>query len=770
MRPFLCVLMLMTSALSGAEALRLPQVLSDGMVVQRNQPVRLWGWDRPGQEISATIRPGTRSGTAIAAADGTWRCELPALQEEGPYTITVQGSATRTIGDVLAGEVWLCAGQSNMHWSLAKSTGGAEAIATAEDPKLRLLVTPTAYADAPLTDAAVRWNHSTPLSARHFSGVAYHFGRSLRRELGVPVGLIQSAVGGSTAEAWTDRSWLRSQGEGGARFSIGIYDAGFTPEKKAAYWSDYASKYAQWAQDLGRSDAAPSTAAGWSAAEYADEAWKDFSFPGTYGGTTKGKAEGVGAVWFRRSIELPATLQGQDLSLYLGAIQQCDTCWWNGERIGGVGWETPYGPGSFRTYTIPAALVKARNVLAIRVWAGESQGGFTTEAEWTRIEPRRWTGEQVSLAGTWKMQVERSLPPLPPDAKAKPAHTKEYFGDQKTAGNLWDGMIAPYTPLPLAGVAWYQGESNSWLINHTMFHYDILPTLIRGWRSAFAREDLPFLLVQLPGKMKQDTWPEFRQSQAAALRLPGTGLVVTLDVGDRKEVHCPDKRPVGERLTALALQQVYGVKPVGRSPLLEDAMREGAAVRCRLRDAAGLRVRGGGAVGGVEIAGADGLWRKAQASVDGESLVVRCAEVPEPAGVRYAWVDWPDFPLLENGIGLPVGPFRRHLAPPVVIAATIDAKRAERVEVKLALCDRLRQVPAKGVPPGFTLAGADGVWKPAKSVIVSAAGLLVWNAEAVPAPVHVRYEPPAGAAIVLSTADGFSLPAFALPCSRAAKP
>jgi sialate O-acetylesterase len=766
-RAIACLILALQWLTAGETAtLRLPQVLSDGMVVQRDQPVQLWGWDRPGQAITVGIAPGGLSGAVSTGEDGRWRCELPALHAEGPYTITVQGSGKVVISDVLAGEVWLCAGQSNMHWSVAKSTGGEADISAAGDPKLRLLMTPTDYQDTPLEDVAVRWNRATPVSVRNFSGVAYHFGRSLRRELKVPVGIIQSAVGGSTAEAWIDRDWLRGHAEGGARFSIGLYDANFTPAKLAPYWTAYAESTIRWAESLKRNDMGQAKeTAEWSEPGCAEAGWSDCAFPALYG--DKKVLGGSGAVWFRRTIDLPASMQGQDLSVYLGAIQQCDGCWWNGQRIGGTGWEVPYGPGSFRTYTVPAAQAKARNVLAIRVWSGDNQGGFTTDAEWTRIEPRRWTGESVPLAGTWRMKAERLLPPFPADAPARPAHTKEYLGHQKTAGKLWDAMVAPYSRLRLAGVAWYQGESNSWLPNHVMFHYDVLPVLIAGWRSAFARDDLPFHIVQLPGSSTK-TWPEFRNSQAAALRLPSTGLVVTLDVGDPKEIHCPDKRPVGERLTSLAMQQVYGLAKTGRCPLLEDATREEAGtVRCRLRDAAGLQVRGGGAVAGVEVAGVDGVWVKAIARIDGEALVVRSDGVTEPTGVRYAWVAWPDFPLLENGVGLPVGPFRRHLAAPR--AVSVDGKRPDRPEVKFELCDRLRQPAMKGTPPGFALAGADGVWKPATLVMVASSSVTL-SAKDVPEPRQVRYQPPADEAQVPHTADGFALTAFSLPCGVPIQP
>lgn len=222
---------------------------------------------------------------------------------------------------------------------------------------------------------------------------------------------------------------------------------------------------------------------------------------------------------------------------------------------------------------------------------------------------------------------------------------------------LYRGMIAPLVPFAVRGFAWYQGESNRTRADQ---YRSLFPALIRDWRRLWGAE-LPFYFVQIaPFEYQNDRGEaaELRDAQAAALALPGTGMVVTLDVGDPKDIHPRRKREVGERLAALALHRTYGLTDVAcDGPVCTGVAREGAGLRLRFDHAAGLAAGPDGPAG-FELAGADGVFHPATARIDGDSVVVRAAAVAAPTQVRYAWAAAPVADL-RNGAGLPAAPFRR---------------------------------------------------------------------------------------------------------------
>lgn len=185
-------------------------LFTDGMVLQRSVSVPVWGTANPGEQVTVKFLDQT---VATTANDGRWLVRLKPLNAGGPFTMTIAGENTVTLRNVLVGEVWLCSGQSNMGFPLSRAANAKDAIAAATDPQLRLYTVPRAATDEPKADAPGSWTMSTPLTASNFSAVAYFFGCHLREALGVPVGLIESAVGGTPAEAWTARATLATDPE-----------------------------------------------------------------------------------------------------------------------------------------------------------------------------------------------------------------------------------------------------------------------------------------------------------------------------------------------------------------------------------------------------------------------------------------------------------------------------------------------------------------------------------------------------------------------------
>jgi sialate O-acetylesterase len=372
-----------------------------------------------------------------------------------------------------------------------------------------------------------------------------------------------------------------------------------------------------------------------------------------------------GAVWFRREVAIPEAWAGRDLALSLGAIDDFDVTYWNGERVGTTGAETPQYYAAARHYVVPARLVKAgRNVLAVRVFDHYGSGGFAGTAAQLSVGPTDPDAKPLPLAGPWQYKIERRLTPATVDWSTRPAVLG--VDDPQSATVLWNAMLAPLTlpaPLPLAGVIWYQGEAN---VGRAAQYRALFPTMIRAWRGAFHDPALPFLFVQLPnfddpvGKapVGEGGWADLREAQAAALREPKTAMAVTLDVGETANLHPRNKHEVGRRLALQALRMVYGRDVLAAGPTFQAAVRAGAAIRVRFAGAAGgLETSDGAPPRGFLIAGADHVWHEASARIDRDGVVVSSPDVPAPLAVRYGWGNDPTN-TLRNGADLPTAPFR----------------------------------------------------------------------------------------------------------------
>ena len=196
----------LVSAIPAAAELKPNPIFSDGMVLQRDTTVPIWGTADDGDEVTVSFRGQTATATAEG---GEWQAHLSGLEAGGPDELTITaGDETITIEDVLVGEVWVCSGQSNMQWTVTNSASPEEVIANADDDQLRLLTVPRVGTADPQETVDVSWSPTTPETIPGFSAVAYHFGKKLREDLGVPVGLISTNFGGTPAEAWTSQEAL----------------------------------------------------------------------------------------------------------------------------------------------------------------------------------------------------------------------------------------------------------------------------------------------------------------------------------------------------------------------------------------------------------------------------------------------------------------------------------------------------------------------------------------------------------------------------------
>ena len=647
-------------------------LIGEHMVVQRGRPVRLSGTDLPGHAVRATL--AGRTGAAKTDAAGRWLITLSPLDAGGPFTLTVDGSRTLTFEDVWSGEVWLASGQSNMGLPLTRSTGADEAVAGG-CPGIRLFTVAQKTAAEPAADVEAQWQPCDPANAAAFSAVAFHFGQEIHRALGVPVGLVLAAWGGTPAEAWTPRAALVADPT--LKPMVDALDAAERDPQRRA---ELAQALAAWeAKNFHQDTGNRGERRGFAKVGGGGGGWAKMELPQLW--ENAGLAID-GAVWFRRELTLPAGWGGRELVLSLGALDDFDVTYLNGEQIGATGAETREYYAAPRHYAVPGRLVKAgRNLIAVRVFDHYGSGGFAGTAAQLSLKPIDGAGDPLPLAGTWQYKIERRLPPAKADWASRPAALGA--DDQQSATVLWNGMVAPLagpsgsappspphappsslpSASPFAGVIWYQGESN---VGRAAQYRTLFPAMIRAWRAAFHDPALPFLFVQLPNfddplvkaPPGEGSWAELREAQAAALHEPKTAMAVTLDIGEAANLHPRNKREVGRRLALQALRMVYGRDLLANGPTFHAAARAGATIRVRFDGVAGgLETVDGAPPRGFLIAGPDRVWRAAEARIDRDGVIVSSPEVPEPIAVRYGWGNDPPN-TLRNEADLPAAPFR----------------------------------------------------------------------------------------------------------------
>lgn len=652
----------------GAADLKFRSIYSDHMVLQTGMPIRIAGSAAPREKLSGSISGKSRSVTR-ADKNGNWCLEFPALPPGGPYSITVRGAdRSITLSDVLIGEVWICAGQSNMEyplWSSSKfwrSIGGDEAVRTAEFPRIRFLSTPRKTSqtgkDSEIVPSA--WKVCSPQSIADFSAVGFYFGRQLYRDLQVPVGLIGCYWSGSRIEPWISEEAFRSSGD---RDMVWILDTlhanGGAPLKT---WPK-TPRFCAWEKRF-FAQSESGKFAGWQNPAFDDRKWETVTLPAT--SPLENRIDG--AVLYRKSVEIPKEWAGKDLLLSLGTIDDCDEAWFNGVRVGATGseicshWEVP------RRYRVPAGIVRSgRNVVAVRVIDYTGEGGFTAPADQLCLKNGT---RSLSLAGEWKQKAEFVSDPAKTGRRPDPISSRGH--DMPSA--IFNGMVAPWTVLPVRGVIWYQGESNA---SEPERYATLFPLMIEDWRRQWRNPHLAFLFVQLSSysrhtpwkRLPEDAWRReapgsgggftlLREVQAATLALPDTGMAVSIDVGDQSDIHPQRKEEVGFRLAREARRVCYGGDALSAGPRFRGMRIQGDAAVLEFENVgSGLVSRG--PVGGFVVAGADGRMHRAQAEIqEGKRIVVRSPEVRAPRVVRYAWNAFPGDANVFTREGLPLGPFR----------------------------------------------------------------------------------------------------------------
>lgn len=621
----------------------LASLFSENMVLQRGISAPVWGWTTPGEKVTVSVAGKTASATADA--QGKWMAKLPPLPVGGPYTLkAAQAAKTVTLNNILVGDVWICSGQSNMEMGIGMVNDAPAEIAAANYPQIRLFTVPHAVRLRPVDTVDGTWSVCTPqtISAGGwggFSAVGYFFGRTLHKELNVPIGLIHTSWGGTIAEAWTSGDALKKNMPDFVK-AVGEVEALAAAENPGNYEKQVADWYA-------KNDPGSKEGSGWQSVGADTVNWKTMTLPS--GWELAGLPAFDGVVWFRKEVVLPASVAGKTAVLNLGPIDDNDTTWVNGTQVGAT---ANYQVD--RKYNVPANLLKpGKNVIAVRVFDIQAAGGINGNPEQMTLTPTG--GTPISLAGEWKFNPSADL-------KTTTQYPVAIGNDPNRATYLYNGMIAPLIPFGIKGAIWYQGESNA---SRSEQYGRLLPTLINDWRDRFGVGAFPFYIVQLANFLPQDTeprnddWPRLREAQYLTTKtLPNTGIANAIDIGDAVDIHPKNKQEVGRRLALNALALTYGKKIEYSGPVYKTMTADGNTIRVSFDHVGGgLMAKGGASLTGFAIAGDDKKFVWADAKIVGDTVVVSSPKVAKPTAVHYAWSNNPVCNLY-NKEGLPALPFR----------------------------------------------------------------------------------------------------------------
>jgi sialate O-acetylesterase len=650
------------AAAAPAAQVRLPRIFGSHMVLQQGIDVPVWGWTDAGAAVTVTL--GDAAQKAVAGADGRWSVRFGPLKAGGgPLTMTVTGANTITLTDILVGEVWVGSGQSNMEMSVGSSNNAAEEAAAATDSEIRFFTVPRRVSQKPLDDlAGGQWEACTPDTVRGFSAAAYFFGRRLRKDLGVPVGLIHTSWGGTPAEAWTTRPTLESDPDY-APILDRFKTSGPDYEKARAEYERKLKAWEQTAADPGNKGFGE----GWADPATDVSAWKAMDLPAAM--ESQADLNIDGAVWFRREVAIPDAWAGKDLLLELGSVDDFDVTYFDNVQVGATGQDTPLWWAVPRKYTVPGRLVKGgKAVVAVRVFDHWNTGGIVGQGGTMRIAPAGSPDSgAVGLAGPWRYKVEFAV-----DTSKRGPRPSEPMGPDHphSPAGLWNAMIRPIVPFAIRGAIWYQGETNA---GRAYQYRKLFPAMITDWRKAWGQGDFTFLFVQLANftarkdEPDESEWAELREAQSMTLGLPKTGQAVIIDIGDAVDIHPKNKQDVGLRLALAAEAIAYGKGIVYSGPAYKGLKIDGGKAVLTFEHIGGGLVAKGGKLTGFAVAGADRKFVWADAKIEGDTVVVSSDKVAAPVAVRYAWANNPDCNLY-NKAGLPASPFRTDQWPGVTIS------------------------------------------------------------------------------------------------------
>lgn len=643
------------------------RVFSSHMVLQREKPIVLSGKACPGKKVKLSFAGNER--LATANPNGEWTAEFPAMQAGGPYSITLSGAndcAPLTLHDILIGEVWMCTGQSNMEMPVFsenpfwRTLNAQDELQKANHPQIRLynsMLTRRMAPAGPLKDECGNgWQLCNAENIADFSACGYFFGRTLQKDLNVPIGLIAAAWGGTNIEAWISREkfaqkhWtpIIDQQDSRQLWKNLRETDGF---KNLLSWLEKFDSFGQPDNSLLQPDAD-------------DCVWSENTAPVV-------NLPRPGRYICRVTIDVPQEFAGQNVVLETGVFNDTDKTYFNGEFIGSTGVDLPAYWSITRKYQVPGHCIHpGRNCVAI-VIDNHFGTGSANMSNWKLTAGKRCKEIQPECRWTTVFTVPADFPRRPDVPNIGAGRSPDGPNYPST---LFNGMLYPWFRYTVRGIIWYQGCNN----NGEFTYYPLHKMLIDDLREHWGEPDMPFLLVQLaafdthcPDQRRADSdfdntpFPEFspyaltREIQAELpLSRKNVGMIAAFDCGDHSDIHPRDKQTLGKRLAQKAEQMLFDPQKIADGPTFAGLRVEGSTLRVFFHHTgSGLTTSDGRAPIGFVLGDRTGTFYKAQAVIDGNSVVLTCPMVPEPQRVRYAFTGYCKVNLC-NRQGYPALPFR----------------------------------------------------------------------------------------------------------------
>ena len=612
---------------------KMPLLFSDGMVVQRNKEIPIWGFADANEKVE--VHFNKQIVKTQADKNGKWMLKLNPEKAGGPFELIIIGKNKITIKNVLVGEIWICSGQSNMEFQVSKTINAAKEIEDSDYPMIRHFGVAQDLSGKPKDDLkSGKWEVSSQETVGNFTAVGYYFAKKLYAELKIPIGIINTSWGGTNVETWTSREAFQKSED----FKNMIADV---PVMNIDSISKlYAKQMKERVEKIQGTPVSTENENSFKEFSFDDADWGEISVPSLWENQALGDLDGV--VWMRKTI----TLSAQDIKnkpiVSLAKIDDEDITYVNGIEIGK---NTQYDLK--RVYEIPANVLKeGKNTIAVRIVDNSGGGGIYGETADLKLTLGT---KNIPLEGKWKYKVIAVKTSLSPNSYPS---------------LLYNAMVNPLVPFAIQGVLWYQGEANVWRAQE---YKKAFPLLIQDWRTKFKQGDFPFYFVQLStfnefnGNSKVGSkWAELREAQSETLKVKNTGMAVTTDIGNAKDIHPTNKQDVGLRLAAIALNNVYGKKQVYSGPTYRSQEIKGNKITLTFDNiGSGLTSSDNTEnLKGFEIAGSDQVFHSAKAIIKDNKIIVSSDQVQNPVAVHYGWADDDTEINLFNKEKFPASPFR----------------------------------------------------------------------------------------------------------------
>ncbi len=639
--------------------LQLPNLISDGMILQRNTHVRIWGYDCSGRKVTVILLRRSEEkeqvSTSVVNQEGYWETWIDTEEESTECQLIIRDSEAEEycIKNVCIGDVFICAGQSNMELPMERVKDQyPEDIKNVCMPYVRQfkILECCDFHKPEEEHLGGSWREAQVDTIRDFSATAYFFGKFLYENSNVPIGLINASYGGSRIQSWLSREMLVDFNN-----DLDLVDTYSDDSYVKRQQDKNEQQMKEWHGNLDKCDIGLGEK--WYEDHCYTKEWDTIELPEFFENTPL--QDFIGAVWFKKELMIPKSMVGKKVNLWLGTIVDSDMVYINGTLIGRT--EYQYPP---RKYKIPEEVLhEGVNSITIRVKCENGPGRFTPNKEYKLfIGEHHKMGEFVDLTGTWSYRIGASTKKIPPTD----------FVNWKPTG-LYNGMMAPCHRYTINGMIWYQGESNT----NNPFNYESLSAeMIRGYREKWNQGNFPYYYVQLPNftidlDEVNSGWPELREEQERLLTIENTGMACAIDLGEDNDLHPLNKKEVGERLARLVCAKQYGMDMEYSGPTIElihvvsDVKQTEIIITCGhvskllTKDRVSRIHRPVEELIDFQVAGDDAIYETVQVKVEENIIHLLWEKEGRPRYLRYCHANAPKGALLYNEAGLPMAPFAR---------------------------------------------------------------------------------------------------------------